>query len=93
VPQVLVVLGSFPLNNNGKIERKKLPAPDYTHIASAAGVTPLQNDIERAIADVWSEVLGLPAVSFGVESGNLFCYCLFIFPSIFFFFVSNQICS
>jgi acyl carrier protein len=57
VPAVIMVLGRLPLNANGKLDRRALPAPD-THRAPA---TPR----EQALCEVFAQVLGLDHV--GVE--------------------------
>jgi acyl carrier protein len=59
LPSAIVVLASLPLNANGKFDRRMLPAPDYR--ASAEVVEP-RNDLERAVARIWSELLGVPRV-------------------------------
>src|SRR5262249_2256047 len=50
----------LPLNGNGKVDRKALPAPD--HGCACAGTVPPRDDAERAIADIWCEVLGLERI-------------------------------
>ncbi len=62
VPAAFVVLGALPLTANGKLDRRALPAPDA---ASRGPVVAPRTATEEAIAAVWREVLGLPAV--GVE--------------------------
>lgn len=62
IPQHFVFLDEFPLNPNGKLDRRALPEP--AEIAAARGVayaapeTPLQRDV----AEVWRQVLGLERV-------------------------------
>ncbi|MEU6231859.1 amino acid adenylation domain-containing protein [Kitasatospora sp. NPDC047058] len=58
VPAAVTVLPKLPLTPNGKIDRKALPAPD---LAGPAGV-PAGTELERRIAGVWCEVLGLERV-------------------------------
>ncbi|MGJ7485537.1 amino acid adenylation domain-containing protein [Variovorax sp. LT2P21] len=63
LPQHVVVLDALPLLPNGKIDRNALPAPHVdlrpTHRASrAAPSTPA----ERAVAEVWCELLGIHTV-------------------------------
>ena len=58
VPSAIVVLDTLPLNQNGKLDRSALPAPDL----SAAMVTAMATDAERAVADAWCSVLGLQRV-------------------------------
>lgn len=58
VPTAIVVLNSLPLNQNGKLDRSALPAPDL----SAAMETAMATDAERAVADAWCSVLGLQRV-------------------------------
>ncbi|GAA3887063.1 non-ribosomal peptide synthetase [Saccharothrix violaceirubra] len=53
VPQAVVVLDAFPLSPSGKLDRRALPAPDFSGGHVAPGT-----DAERRIAAVWAEVLG-----------------------------------
>src|SRR5258708_28808654 len=55
VPAHYVLMTSFPLNPNGKIDRGALPDPVAE--ASATEVEPSGNELEAAIADVWKKVL------------------------------------
>ncbi|MEV0002879.1 amino acid adenylation domain-containing protein [Micromonospora sp. NPDC050980] len=58
VPAAFVTLDVLPLTPNGKLDRKALPAPVVTREASVALVEP-RDDTERALAAIWSEVLGV----------------------------------
>ncbi|HEY9416376.1 MAG TPA: amino acid adenylation domain-containing protein, partial [Pseudonocardia sp.] len=62
VPSAFVPLEEFPLTPNGKLDRRALPAPDYA--AGQDYVAP-RTAAERALADIWVEVLGVERV--GVE--------------------------
>ncbi|MGW6912669.1 amino acid adenylation domain-containing protein [Kitasatospora sp. NPDC054939] len=61
VPDHFVALEALPLAPSGKVDRKALPKPEAGTAAVAADlpVTPL----ERAIAAVWADVLGLSEIS------------------------------
>ncbi len=61
VPSAFVHLNAFPLNNNGKIENDALPAPTYTTALDAAYTAP-RTETERALADLWQELLGASRV-------------------------------
>ncbi|MGR6319148.1 amino acid adenylation domain-containing protein [Micromonospora soli] len=58
VPAAFVTLDALPLSPNGKLDRRALPAPVVTREASVALVEP-RDDTERALAAIWSEVLGV----------------------------------
>ncbi|GAA3672011.1 hypothetical protein GCM10022224_040220 [Nonomuraea antimicrobica] len=56
VPSAFVALEALPLGANGKVDRRGLPAPEpETSTAYAAPRT----RVEKALAGVWSEVLGV----------------------------------
>ncbi|MET8982232.1 amino acid adenylation domain-containing protein [Streptomyces sp. NPDC004539] len=57
VPAAFVVLDVLPLTPNGKIARKALPAPGLD--AEGTGRPPADG-IERRVADLFADVLGLP---------------------------------
>ncbi|WP_051845824.1 non-ribosomal peptide synthetase [Streptomyces sp. NRRL F-5053] len=63
VPTAFVELAALPLNANGKVDRRALPAPDVETIG--AGRVAPRNRTEEALAEVWAEVLRVDRV--GVE--------------------------
>jgi acyl carrier protein len=61
VPSAFVALESLPLTSNAKVDRKALPAPEGSRSQAATYVAP-RDDMEREIARLWSEVLGVERV-------------------------------
>jgi amino acid adenylation domain-containing protein/non-ribosomal peptide synthase protein (TIGR01720 family) len=62
VPSVLMVMQALPLNANGKIDRKALPRPE---VGGGVAYEEPRGEVERALAGVWSEVLGVQRVGRG----------------------------
>ncbi len=62
IPSALVVMETFPLTSNGKVDRKVLPAPDHLRpVLQNAFATP-RTQTEQVVANVFSEVLGIDRV-------------------------------
>jgi len=61
VPSAFMVLEALPLDPNGKVDRRALPAPDGGD-ASAAAYAPPTNELERLLAGIWQDVLGRASV-------------------------------
>jgi amino acid adenylation domain-containing protein/non-ribosomal peptide synthase protein (TIGR01720 family) len=61
IPSAFVVLDALPLSPSGKLDRRALPAPDFTDAVSASYVAP-RGDTERIVAQTWSEILGVERV-------------------------------
>jgi non-ribosomal peptide synthase protein (TIGR01720 family) len=61
-PSAFVTLKAMPLTPNGKIDRRRLPAVQYTEQTTEDGWQPPRTPAERALAGVWSEVLGIKNV-------------------------------
>lgn len=60
VPGSILLLDTWPLTPNGKIDRKALPAPDAHD--QGPYIAP-RNESEQRIADIWCQVLKLQQVS------------------------------
>ncbi|CAF0780319.1 unnamed protein product [Adineta steineri] len=59
IPSFFIILEKLPLNQNGKIDRKQLPSPDFslsTLLLSDKSDTPL-NQFEEHIHTIWCQVL------------------------------------
>ena len=61
VPAAVMVLDALPLNANGKLDRRALPAPDVCRGRRRAPASPR----EQALCELFAQVLGLDRV--GVE--------------------------
>jgi amino acid adenylation domain-containing protein len=58
VPAAFVSLPAFPLNSNGKLDRRALPAPTLTSVVTRTYEAP-RNAVEEVLAGIWSELLGV----------------------------------
>jgi acyl carrier protein len=62
VPANFVILPEFPLTPNGKIDVRRLPAPDEVEAAAGQYVAP-EDDCEMVLAQIWQEVLSVSRLS------------------------------
>jgi amino acid adenylation domain-containing protein/non-ribosomal peptide synthase protein (TIGR01720 family) len=60
VPAAVVVLDELPLTAHGKVDRRRLPAPE-TAVPKGAGEAP-RGRTQETLARIWSEVLGIERV-------------------------------
>ncbi len=61
LPSAFVTLDTFPLTANGKLDRKALPAPNIAAALKNHYVAP-HTAIEKILATVWQDLLGLEQV-------------------------------
>ncbi|WP_344604656.1 non-ribosomal peptide synthase/polyketide synthase [Streptomyces glaucus] len=61
VPAAFVTVTELPLTANGKVDRRRLPAPDWSGAGGTAYRAP-RTDAERVLAAVWAELLGVARV-------------------------------
>ncbi len=62
LPAAFVMLESFPLTPNGKVNRRALPAPDESKITFMEDVVLPRTPIEEAIVGAWANVLELEQI-------------------------------
>ncbi|MFX3646303.1 MAG: amino acid adenylation domain-containing protein [Paenibacillus sp.] len=56
IPAEFQILREFPLNSNGKIDRKNLPIPK---VMGQTKDQPLSGDTEQKLAQIWEDILGI----------------------------------
>lgn len=62
VPSAIVPLASMPLTVHGKVDRKSLPPPDSRSRRSREPILAPRTPVEKAIARVWTQLLGVAAI-------------------------------
>lgn len=63
VPAAFVPLAALPLTPNGKVDRRALPAPDWSRPVNSQDTTAADlpsTPLEKHLATLWMEILGLP---------------------------------
>jgi acyl carrier protein len=68
VPSAWVVLDRLPLTSSGKVDRSALPEPEPGRAVAPA---PLADEVERAVAEIFAEVLELHSVGPGDDFFDL----------------------
>ena len=61
IPKVFVHLETIPMTQNGKVDKKALPEPTFTHEKSNIRLP--RNEIQQAIYDIFCHVLGISTLS------------------------------
>ena len=61
IPAAFVMLDSFPMTPNGKLDRRALPAPDVAGQGQRP-YEPPQGEVEQCIAKIWQQLLRLARV-------------------------------
>ncbi len=64
IPKAFVSLDYFPISTSGKIDKKRLPAPE---IRSKTGYISPKSDTETKLIRIWSELLDIPSDQIGAE--------------------------
>jgi amino acid adenylation domain-containing protein len=63
IPSAFLSLNALPLNASGKIDRRALPAPDFTDAVAGRALIAPRSSVEHLLAKVWCEVLEVEHVS------------------------------
>jgi amino acid adenylation domain-containing protein len=63
VPDDFVLMPAIPITPNGKTDRKSLPKPDYNLINRSGEYIAPRTDVEKQIAEIWEELMGLEKIS------------------------------
>ncbi|QDL10988.1 hypothetical protein DP113_26435 [Brasilonema octagenarum UFV-E1] len=71
VPFAYLLLEALPLTPNGKVNRRALPAPESVKQELEADFVAPRNELERQIAQIWEEILGIQPVGVTVNFFDL----------------------
>ncbi|MFO0760430.1 MAG: non-ribosomal peptide synthase/polyketide synthase [Byssovorax sp.] len=69
VPTAFVTLEAFPLNENGKINRKALPDPESVNTEGEGTYVAPRGPVEEVLAGIFADVLKLPIERVGARDG------------------------
>jgi amino acid adenylation domain-containing protein len=78
VPSNFVVLDSFPLTANGKVDRNALPDPSTLENESGKVPELPRNELERIIVEAWEDALGVDGVGLNENFFDLGAHSLLV---------------
>jgi tyrocidine synthetase-3 len=64
IPSYFIRVEEIPLTSNGKVDRKALPEPE---ISTADSYVAPGDEIEKQLAEIWAEVLGIEELKIGID--------------------------
>ncbi|TCP59123.1 amino acid adenylation domain-containing protein [Tumebacillus sp. BK434] len=62
VPSAFVILPNLPLTQNGKVDRRALPAPESGDYSAGVQYEAPRNEIESRLARIWQVILGVEGI-------------------------------
>ncbi len=62
IPNAFMILEKFPITSNGKVDRRALPEPENIRPELDATYEAPRTPVEKVLADIWAEVLGVKRV-------------------------------
>ncbi|MDR4186349.1 amino acid adenylation domain-containing protein, partial [Bacillus pseudomycoides] len=62
IPTAFVLIDSFPLNSNGKVDKKLLPESNQTNLELEVTYVGPRSPIEELLVDIWSEILKIKKI-------------------------------
>jgi amino acid adenylation domain-containing protein len=68
VPRYIVFMDKIPLTSSGKLDRRKLPAPEPGITGADSYVAPA-NETEKKLTRIWAEILEIQQETIGTETG------------------------
>lgn len=71
IPSSYTVLDAFPLTPNGKVDRAALPLPNPAGPATGAERVAPSDDVQRVLAGIWEQALGVPGIGVHDDFFNL----------------------
>ncbi|CAF1073123.1 unnamed protein product [Adineta steineri] len=63
IPSVFIIVDNFPLNANGKVDRKRLPAPSFSTSSSNDNTNSPFTRLEQQLQDIFSQVFHVESTS------------------------------
>jgi hypothetical protein len=62
IPAFFIILETFPLTANGKVDRRALPAPETSRPDLAVSYIAPRSEVEQTIASIWQQALKVEKV-------------------------------
>jgi tyrocidine synthetase-3 len=66
IPSYFIQMDKFPLTASGKVDKTKLPEPDFGELVGR--YAPPADDLELRLVEIWSEILGVEKALIGVHT-------------------------
>ena len=83
IPSIFIILEKLPLNANGKVDRKQLPPPHFSHLSSAHLTNHVEllqptNETEVSIHRIWCDLFKQNQISIDANMFTIGAHSLLI---------------